>query len=334
VKAFFSIVALFGAALASSAETTNIFERFSPHFSTNTQIVWQAPTNHLPKSFWIYKRLPARPFSAAVISNAIALASLQDKEFPKPSTNAFFIWSAPNGCGVSRSIFSIIPASTAISFSSPDQNLLTNDVPDAKTVSKRAFEYAARFGVGPVYLLPMRVYAASNAVGCDTVLTNGFCARGINLVRKLDGVGFFSLGSGCDDVEGFSVELGSHGQVRAFSLVWPNLERDREVSIASPEEIIGFIRRQRFIVMPEDGENYFQRIKMLAQARQFTITGITPYYAEGTLGETPTDDVPPPIITPSAELDGVADLGNSNVTVRLLSPILSPDLLQSESQKK
>jgi hypothetical protein len=47
--------------------------------STNAQIIWKAPTNNLPKSFWIYKKLP-RVFSAAVISNALMLASFQSKE--------------------------------------------------------------------------------------------------------------------------------------------------------------------------------------------------------------------------------------------------------------
>jgi hypothetical protein len=90
-KALLFFTAIFATAFSSFADFTNSPENFSPHFSTNTGIIWQAATNDLPKSFWIYKRLPPHPFSATVISNAIVLASLQTKGFPKPSTNDFYI---------------------------------------------------------------------------------------------------------------------------------------------------------------------------------------------------------------------------------------------------
>jgi hypothetical protein len=35
--------------------------------------------------------------------------------------------------------------------------------------------------------------------------------------------------------------------------------------------------------------------------------------------------VPPEFVTPLAELEAVADFGNSNATVKLLSPILSSE---------
>jgi hypothetical protein len=324
MKAFAFFTAIFATTFSSFAESTNSLERFSPHLSTNTEIQWQAPTNRLPKSFWIYKRLPPRPFSASVISNAVILASLQDKGFPKPSTNAFFIWSAPNPCGMSFSIFSIQPASTTISFSSPNQNLSTDNVPDDETVTKRAFECAARFGLDQAHLIPKNVYSSSNAAGCEETLTNGICARGIFLSRKLDGVGFF--GDANNGSEGFSIEFGSRGQIRSFSFVWPNLEPDQKSLAASPKEIIRYIREHKVMVLPDDEPNYFGRIKMLAKAKAFTITKIMPCYGEGVFGEVPTNDVPPEFVTPIAELEAVAEFGNSNATVRLLSPIISSEV--------
>jgi hypothetical protein len=322
MRAFAFITVIFAAAFSCSADPANSLERFSPHFTTNTEIRWQA-TNRLPESFWIYKRLPPRPFLASVISNAVILASMQDKGFPKPSTNAFYIWSAPDPC-MSFSIFSIQPASTAISFSSPNQSLSTNDVPDDETVTKRAFECAARFGLDRAHLIPKDVYTASNApAGCADTLANDICARGIYLSRRLDGVGFFPT----DIAEGFSIEFGSHGQIRSFALVWPNLEPHQKSLTASPEEIIHCIREQRVLVLPDDDEpNYFRRIKSLAGTRTFTITKITPCYGDFMLGEVPANDVPPELIIPVAELEAVAGFGNSNVTVRLVSPILSSEV--------
>ena len=42
--------------------------------------------------------------------------------------------------------------------------------------------------------------------------------------------------------------------------------------------------------------------------------------------EMPTNDVPCKFATPFAELEAVADFGNSNTTVRLMSPILSSEV--------
>jgi len=325
VFAIFATIVTMAFSCFADTSYTSSPEKYNPQFSTNTPIIWQAPTNNLPKSFWIYKRLPPRPFLALVISNAVVLASLQDKGFPKPSTNAYFIWSAPNPCGMGYSIFSIQPSSTTISFSSPKQNLSTNNIPDDETVTKRAFECAAQFGLNRTHLIPKNVYSSSNAAGCDETLTNGVCARGIFLSRKLDGVGFY--GDANNGADGFSIEFGSRRQIRSFSFVWPNLEHDQNSSTASPQQIIGCIRGHKIIVMPNpDEETYFQRVESLAKAKTFTITKIVPYYGEGIFGEVPTNDMPPELVAPFAELEAVAGFGNSNVTVRLLSPILSSEV--------
>ncbi len=58
MKALAFFAAIFTTVFASFADFTNSPENFSPHFSTNTEIIWQAPTNGLPKGFWIYKQTP------------------------------------------------------------------------------------------------------------------------------------------------------------------------------------------------------------------------------------------------------------------------------------
>ena len=325
VNAFAFITAIFATAFSSFADSTNYLENFSPHFSTNTVILWQA-TNSLPESFWIYKKLPARPFLASVISNAVILASMQDIQIPKPSTNEFFIATHPsNPEAMGHIIFLIQPATTTISFSSTNRIFSTNDVPDDEAVTRRAFECAARFGLDRAFLIPKNVYHASNAPGRTDIFTNGICARGIYLSRKLDGIGFF--GEANDITEGFSIEFGSHGQIRSFELVWPNLKPDQNSPTASREEIIRCIRERRILVFPNNDElNYFERIKGLASARTLTIMKITSYYGEGVFGKMPPDDTPPEFITPFAELEAIADFGNSNAAVRFVSPVILSDV--------
>jgi hypothetical protein len=322
---------VFLSAVAGSAigSPTNYLERFSPDFSTNTAIIWRAPTNQLPKSLWIYKRLPPQPFLASVISNAVVLAGVQDRGFPTPSTNAFFIWSAFDPCGTAFSIFSIQPANTSISFTSTNHNSLTENMPDDGTVRRRAYECAARFGLDAAHLVACDVYTRSPAEGCSGTPTNGIYACGIHLARKLDGVNFLTLGRDDSSPEGFSLELGSRGQIRSFTLVWPNLQRDHADSIASPPEIVRCIRGQRVLVVPhEDEPDFFGRIKTLAGAKTFTVMKITPIYGEGVFGDAPANEEPPKVIAPFAELEAVADFGSSNMPVRLLSPILASEIVR------
>ena len=57
MKKFVSVAAIFATVWSAGVGAT--LEDVSPHFGTNTAIVWQAPTNHLPERFWTYKRLTA-----------------------------------------------------------------------------------------------------------------------------------------------------------------------------------------------------------------------------------------------------------------------------------
>ena len=141
---------------------------------------------------------------------------------------------------------------------------------------------------------------------------------GVFLPRQIDGIQV------CDESEGFSFQqFGSHGKIRCFLLALPNLEREQKSPTASPQQIIACIRAYKIIVIPNgDEEKYFERVKALANVKKFTITKITPFYGEGVYGETPTNNEPSKYVSPIAELEAVADFGNSNATVRLFSPIL------------
>jgi hypothetical protein len=79
------------------------------------------------------------------------------------------------------------------------------------------------------------------------------------------------------------------------------------------------------VVPNADEEKYFERVKALANAKKFTITKIVPYYMEGVFGEVPTNNEPSKYVSPIAELEAVADFGNSNLTVRLFSPVISSE---------
>jgi hypothetical protein len=332
MKAFAFFTAILATAFSSFASSTNSLENFSTHFSTNTEILWQAPTDRLPKSLWIYKRLPVRPFSASVISNAVMLASLESKGFPKPSINDTCLLLSDCNCSCMRFCnFFISPSTTTITFNSPNLNNSTEYVPNDEVVTKLAWVCASQFGLHPPFLASNGVYSKTNS---DTPATNLICARGIFLSRLIDGIGFMGDGRDGFNGEGFGIEFGGDGQIRAFSLIWPNLERDKERPIASPQQIIAVIMAHKVVVFPDPDEtNYFARVKNLATAKKFTITKITPYYGEGVYGEVSSDNWPPKYVTPTAVLEAVADYENSNISVRLCSPILSSDVIRLLNSK-
>lgn len=69
MKAFVLLVFVFAKALSASADVPT-WEELSSRLFTNVPIVWQAQTDHLPKSFWVYKRDLPRIFPAEVITNS------------------------------------------------------------------------------------------------------------------------------------------------------------------------------------------------------------------------------------------------------------------------
>jgi hypothetical protein len=209
----------------------------------------------------------------------------------------------------------------------PHQTTNATGIPADEILVKRAWRCAVLLGIAPSQVAFKDLTSHFNEDDNGNKLTNQISGRGVFLTRLIDGVQYIGNGNDGFISEGFWIEFGSHGEIRNFVLIWPNLERINHNPTASPQQIIACIRAHKAIVLPNgDEENYFDRLKTLASVKKLTITKITPYYSEGNFGEVPTNDVPPEFVTPIAELEAVADFGNSNATVRLLSPILSPEV--------
>jgi hypothetical protein len=331
MKAFAILAGVLGMAFSAFADATNIYENFAPHFSTNTEILWEAPTNHLPQSFWTYRRLLPKIFSQTVISNAIVLGSLQSKGFPKPSTNDFYISAdkPPNWCCVIPSIFGIRPSDAVMYYAMPGYSSGSNkEIPNDAVIVAKAWKYAGLLGVDTSKLVQRNFFTYFNDTNVNpNVPANRIYGRGVFLSRKLDGITFFAGDDQGDGAEGFFVEFGNYGIIRQFILQWSDIAPYQEQSTASPQEIIQCIRAKNIMVMPNPNEEwYFERVKKLAAAKRFIISKITPYYMSNVFGVAPTDNEPSKYICPLAELDATADFGNSNATVRILSPITSSDV--------
>jgi hypothetical protein len=303
---FFALIAVFLAGVFFSSGAPITLEDISPHLSTNAAIIWQASMNDLPKSFWIYKKSP-QIFSATTISNAIVLASFQKKGFPKPSTHQITIWGDHMEGEPEPPYFSILPETGQMSFTLGDRGPQTPELISTNEAAvQRAWGCLARLRMD-----------RSQFVKTNAVDSGGY---GVFLPRQIDGIEVYG------GLEGFQVQLAGQ-KVVAFCLLFPNLNRDKEDAIASPQQIIACIRAHKTPSLPQGDEpDYFGRIKNLANVKKLTVVKITPYYSEGIYGDAPTNGESPKIVLPIAELETIADFGNSNATVRLLSPILSSEV--------
>jgi hypothetical protein len=292
---------------------------------TNAEIVWQVPSNALPKTMWVYHRLLPHVFPASVISNAVVLGSLQKRGFPKPSTNDFFISQEepPNWPAPIPTLFGILPKDAYMYFSGATFTpVLTTDIPDDETIKTLARGYAPRLGIPSAQLTHGKF---RNHMGDDESATTIF-GRSVFFPRQLDGIDFFSADDSGDSAEGFSIEFGSHANVQAFSVRWSDLQRYKNERIASEGDITRCILAHKAIVMPNLKSNDFAWLKSLAKARRLTVLKSTPYYGEGMFGNVPADDKPSEYAVPFVELEAVADIGDAHIPVKIISPILSAEV--------
>lgn len=301
------LLALFAGSFSSVAEYT--LDDISPHFSTNTEIVWKAPMSGVPKSLWIYKKLP-RVFSETTISNAIILASFQNKGFPQASTNQITLWADRMDGELRPPYFEISPQRGEMSYSLGDRAPDTSEkVSNDEAAVQRAWNCLFKLGIDRAQFIQTNVASPGT--------------WGVFLPRQIDGI------QTLDESEGFSFQqFGDHGKIRFFSIVLPGLKRDQNCPTASPKQIVACIRAFKTPVVSDDKTDYFKRINNLANAKTFTITRITLYYGEDFYGETPTKNEASKFVTPIAELEATADFGASNATVRLFSPILSSEAIR------
>jgi len=324
VKSFPLLAAFLTTAFCAAADAQS-WQELSANLFTNAAIIWRVPANQLPKSLWVYHRILPRIFSATVTSNAVVLAALQKRGFPPPSTNDFSVPEdkGPDYPGPVSIIFGVRPGDANLYFSGANfAPVSQKEIPDYETIIKLARQYAPQLGLDPVNLAHAKIYTHL----CETGQTaNNVCGRGVFFSRYLDGIGFFSGADDGESAEGYSMEFGAHGKIQAFSVRWSDVEHYKNENTASQDEITRCILAHKAIVMPDFKDDDFDRLKKLATAKKFTIIKITLYYGEGLFGEVPTNDVPSQFATPFAELEAVADFGNSNAAVKLLVPILSSE---------
>ena len=139
-------------ALCVASHAANIpFEQLGHIFNqTNINLVWNAPTNDLPRDLWVYRVLPAE-FSPAVVSNLMTLGSFTAEDrrtIPNhPQTFSFITKNTRKTLWIDseRGYFNYAD-------SEADKMKIVEGVPDEKQTFQLATNYFQKLGIDPSQL--------------------------------------------------------------------------------------------------------------------------------------------------------------------------------------
>jgi hypothetical protein len=279
-----------------------------PFRPSQVEIEWKAPTNDFPKKLWVYKIVP-QSFSGAVISNAMAIGSFEPRHLLNPRDKNLLQFQ--NSRERPTRYLRIAPASGWMTYydgqAKAEMTEPVEGVPDVREAEFLARDYLQKLGIDRLQILSRRGYASDQTrakVAKDgTDVNPEVIARGVSLVRQVDGIAFYGRGN----LGGFWIDFGNKRRVAAFDLLWRGLLPADLHDTASAAEIVERIQA---------GESVLQVPKNLSAAKRLTILEVTPYYL-GTPWEKPQD-----FLYPVAALK-VAVGTSEDDTVELLCPFLA-----------
>jgi hypothetical protein len=323
MKRFFLIV-LFGFCLIGFAQPVPFRGLGYPFkIQTNVPVNWQAPTKHLPKTFWIYRAVPAK-VSPATISNLVALGSFTDKERKEfPDYPHLIAYDGPAG----KMSLRINTDWAYIDYSDPDADdwHITNGVPNRQQAFKLAKRWLPKLGIDERQLFTnpnggTKFYGASDTVffypreGGPVFATNTHSYE-VVFYRAFDGIEF---SGGCARGGGL-IDFAHDAKISHILVSWRNYKREKRYPAATPETLLKWIREGKAVWWPAGGAPTYPDWD---SAKKIAITKITPLYYSEAYDE---NDTPQYAAYPFAEMEAVADIGTTNLIFNLDCPIIGDD---------
>jgi hypothetical protein len=297
-----------------------------PFIPVNCEITWAAPTNQLPKTVWIYKTI-RQHFSDEAVSNLVALGSftmhdrkelseLSAEERPQLSAEGWAIVRDPlvfQNEGEKR-FLEISPRGyiTYRDHRLDDIHSVIEDVPG---------EAMAQIGIprselatkpNSSELLTFKETGSRGHLDEEHKPVKEIDSRGVFFVRQIGGVRFAGIGV----AGGFYIRFASHAKVAQLELVWRNLQPYKKYEVASPGQIMQWIKEGKAVVIMSDADKVNPR-----KVKKLTVTEISPLYL-GEMGEELQD-----LTYPFASLSTLADTGQTNISLMLYCPILSDKMV-------
>jgi len=290
---------------------------------TNLDVRWKASKHPWPKTLWTYQMVPTT-LSPSLISNLVQLGGFTEKDrYGVTTTNGFAYYNYKNRLSVSF-------ATGEIDF---DRELarygptnLAHDVPGTNQLYSLTTNFLTTFGVDTSEIpkdkrdrLKIQCSEPSHTqyfLG-ETTITNVQFRRA-SFGRLIDGVM-------CDPMVGkCAIDYGEHNQIKAFSLSWRNLTRDRLCSAATPDQIVRWIHEGKMLLPKEiyvgDGET--APIDWSA-AKKITIEDATAHYwGDVFIGDRASQPIFPSAVAPYGMLAATVDMGGSKMKLRIVCPVI------------
>ena len=276
---------------------------------------WNAPTNKMPASIWIYHLLP-RKLSPQIISNLMTVCSFTEKD--KTENGDLLIFNSPDGSRHLRVSWpwGIIDYQTKHQVSPTN---LIEGVPSKRRAIKLTKAILPKLGIE---LSDIEKKENSS----EPQLNVGFSeityfinhkaiknleSHNVGFRRVVDGMPFFGAGGTGGDGE---IEFGDHGKISRILITWRNMERENSYPTVSAEMMVKSIREGKAVqgYLPGNvGDIDWSRVKSV------TIKKVSPCYDSGGGRFAPSD-----WLYPFAALDATVDTGHGNIDVEIDCPII------------
>jgi len=287
-------------------------------FKPNTacEVRWEASTNQLPKTVWVYKIVPSQ-FPPAVISNVMALGgySLSNRTNieGRPFSKDIFHFRSPDGVGY----LTYAPKYGVIDYLDDTARAkmmeYAESVPGDSEATRLALNWVEKLGLNRSQLSTqpgsseLRTYKGIRERG--RAGKKEPISRDVYFIRQVDGIDLAGIGN----YGGVHIAFGDRGKVAELQLLWPNLERHKEHLVASASRVGEWIKQGRAVIT---GPNTATVLASAPQLKSLTVKKITPLY----LGTSIMDE-PKEFVHPFAELEVIANLGHTNLPVILNCPV-------------
>jgi len=319
------LIVVFAATATASRAQLSLEAMGEPFDAKEIELVWQVPTNEIPQTLATLKVSPAS-FSPEVVSNVIGLCGFKEPSrvwdhFKPVAKGKTVSYKEPHpGKPVLGKYLQISPANGSINFSDPSASALPTTpvmgVPTEQEALTRAVELLPKLGLREADLAHKNdgselehfniVQKTGRIDREQKKLVETPTVRGVIFVRQVNGISF----SGAGDFGGLRVEFGNEGRIKELALTWRKLLPDKTNAVASPEQMLQFIKKGRAVIRwPQDAD-------VASPVRKITFTHLRPYYY-GSGG-----DGPQRIVLPYAMLTATAETSNTNYSITLSCPLL------------
>jgi hypothetical protein len=277
-----------------------------------TAIVWDAQQTNVPVGLWVYKVLP-QTFSAAILSNLMEYGSFTSKNLAKATVEVpdkDLIHFQVTKSNVTRYL-NIAPAIGWIEYYDAGAQAPfghEEGVPSESEAINLARDFLFRLGIDRALVVQkptaMSVGRQGNVPTATSKGTEVVYSRGVFLSRRVDG--FNIVGNGM--LGGLVIEFGNHSKAMNFNLLWRNLMPFRRCRVATPTELVGWIKQGK--------SAYTEPHEDVRKANRATVKRLSIFY------EGADESQRQEYVRPFAELELETDLADKAAHFVLHCPII------------